>query len=170
MKPMKSPSELRRCSRCKKYLPVSEFYMKTVELNRISSRCKSCQNNAEIARRAARSQNDANQQRLIEILRRHGALPCPELAAFAGLPAVHVGQIMKPLTRLGQAVLVKRWGANGQSLYALPGHHIPGRRELMPVDPKVRAKIAADCDAWYASLAPSVAERTALRNVMRGRV
>ena len=170
MKPMKSPSELRRCSRCKQYLPVSEFYIKIVELNRISSRCKSCQNNAEIARRAARRQDDADQARLIAILRQRGALPGPELAEAAGMPPWQVGQVMKPLTRLGQAVLISRWGHNGQSLYALPGQPIPERRPPAPIDPQVRAEIDADCEAWYASLGPSVAERAAARNVMRGRV
>ena len=156
---MKSPSELRRCSRCHRHKPTTEFYTKTAELNRLSSRCKTCQNQAENERRAALRQNNEQQDRLMEILRQHGAMPCPELASAAGMAAVHVGQVMKPLTRAGHAVLIRRWGQNGHSLYALPGHSIPERRESMPVDPKVRAKIAADCDAWYASLASSVAER-----------
>ena len=167
---MKSPSELRKCSRCKKHKPTTEFYTKTAELNRLSSRCKTCQNQAENERRAALRQNNEQQDRLMRILRQHGAMPCPELANAAGMEAVHVGQMMRPLTRIGQAVLVRRWGLNGQSLYALPGHPIPERPEPMPVDPELRAKIAADCDAWYASLVSSVAERAALRNVMRGRV
>lgn len=118
----------------------------------------------------ARHRNNEQQDRLMMILQQHGAMPCPELAEAAGMPPRHVGQLMKPLTHLGQAVLVRRWGLNGQSLYALPGHPIPERPEPMPVDPEVRAKIAADCDAWYASMVSSVAERAALRNVMRGRV
>lgn len=167
---MKSPSELRRCSRCKQHKPTTEFYTKTAELNRLSSRCKTCQNHAESQRRAALRQNNEQQDRLMEILRQHGAMPCPELANAAGIPAVHVGQMMKPLTRAGHAVLIRRWGPNGQSLYALPGHSIPERREPMPVDPKVRAAMDAEHNAWFASLAPAIAERAALRNVMRERV
>lgn len=166
---MKNPSELRRCSRCGGHKPITEFSIKTAELNRLSSRCKTCQNQAENERRARARQNEGVQIRLMAIIRQHGALPGPELAELAGMPTCRVGQIMKPLTRAGHAVLIRRWGTHGQSLYALPGQPIPERREPMPVDPKVRAKIAADCDAWYASLAPSVAERAALRNVMRGR-
>ncbi len=167
---MKSPSELRRCSRCKQHKPTTEFYTKTAELNRLSSRCKTCQNHAESQRRAALRQNNEQQDRLMEILRQHGAMPCPELANAAAIPAVHVGQMMKPLTRAGHAVLIRRWGPNGQSLYALPGHSIPERREPMPVDPKVRAAMDAEHNAWFASLAPSISERAALRNVMRERV
>ena len=167
---MKSPSELRRCSRCHRRKPTTEFYTKTAELNRLSSRCKTCQNQAENERRAALRQNNEQQDRLMEILRQHGAMPCPELANAAGIPAVHVGQMMKPLTRAGHAVLIRRWGPNGQSLYALPGHSIPERREPMPVDPKVRAAMDAEHNAWFASLAPAIAERAALRNVMRERV
>ena len=167
---MKSPSELRRCSRCKQHKPTTEFYTKTAELNRLSSRCKACQNQAENERRAALRQNEGAQIRLMEIIRQHGAIPCPELANAAGIPAVHVGQLMKPLTRAGHAVLIRRWGPNGQSLYALPGHSIPERREPIPVDPKVRAAMDAEHNAWFASLAPSISERAALRNVMRERV
>lgn len=167
---MKSPSELRKCSRCKKHKPTSEFYAKIAELNRLSSRCKPCQNEAETARRAALRQNTADQNRLMEIIRQHGAIPCPELAGASGIPAVHVGQMMKPLTRAGHAVLIRRWGPNGQSLYALPGHPIPERRDTAPVAPEVRAAMEAEHDAWFANLALSVAERAAARNVMRERV
>ncbi len=167
---MKSPSELRRCSRCKQHKPTTEFYTKTAELNRLSSRCKTCQNQAENERRAALRQNEGAQIRLMEIIRQYGAIPCPELAGASGIPAVHVGQLMKPLTRAGHAVLIRRWGLNGQSLYALPGQPIPKRRDTAPVAPEVRAAMDAEHDAWFASLAPSVAERAALRNVMRGRV
>jgi len=166
---MKSPSELRKCSRCKKHKPTGEFY-KTAGLNRLSYRCKSCQNEAERNRRDALRQNEAAQVRLLEILQRHGAMPCPELAAVAGLSARHVGQVMKPLTRLGHAVLVRRWGPNGLSLYALPGQPIPERRDPVPADPQVRSAIDAEHDAWFASLASSVADARSARNVMRGRV
>ncbi len=170
---MKSPSELRKCelrkcSKCKKHKPTGDFYLKA-ESNRLSSRCKSCQDRDDNKRRAALRQNDKHRDHLMAILRRHGALPGPDLAEAAGMPARHVCQVMKPLTQLGQAVLIRRWGTNGQSLYALPGQAIPERRELVQADPQVRAAIDAEHDAWFASLASSVAERAA-RNVMRGRV
>ena len=166
---MKNPSELRRCSRCGGHKPITEFSIKTAELNRLSSRCKTCQNQAENERRARARQNEGVQIRLMAIIRQHGALPGPELAELAGMPTCRVGQIMKPLTRAGHAVLIRRWGTHGQSLYALPGQPIPERPEPMPVDPEVRAAMDAEHNAWFASLAPSISERAALRNVMRGR-
>ena len=168
---MKSPSELRRCSRCARHKPRSEFYLKTAESNRLTSRCKSCQNRDDNKRRAALRQNDKHQDHLMAILRRHGALPGPDLAAAAGMPPWQVGQVMRLLTRLGQAVLIRRWGANGQSLYALPGHPIPKRfPKDAALDPSIRAAVESEMAAWFASLASSVAERAAARNVMRGRV
>lgn len=167
---MKSPSELRRCSRCKQHKPITEFYAKTAELNRLSSRCKTCQNQAENERRAALRQNEGAQIRLMEIIRQYGAIPCPELAGASGIPAVHVGQLMKPLTRAGHAVLIRRWGLNGQSLYALPGQPIPKRRDTAPVAPEVRAAMDAEHDAWFASLATQVAAHTERVRTMRARV
>ena len=120
---MKSPSELRRCSRCHRRKPTTEFYTKTAELNRLSSRCKTCQNQAENERRAALRQNNEQQDRLMEILRQHGAMPCPELANAAGIPAVHVGQMMKPLTRAGHAVLIAAGGRTASP--SMPCRGIP---------------------------------------------
>lgn len=167
---MKSPSELRRCSRCKQHKPTTEFYTKTAELNRLSSRCKTCQNHAESQRRAALRQDNDTRALLLEILRQRGPLPGAELAGASGIRALHIGQVMKAATRAGNAVLVRRWGDNGQSLYALPGQPIPERRPVAPADPQAVAAMDADCNAWFANLAPSCRARAQQVNTMRGRV
>lgn len=169
---MKSGSETRLCSRCKKYWPVEEFYVHSDEPGhqRIRSRCASCHSKTPSQSAEKCLQNDQDRALVMEALRQQGPQTSAGLSGITGLSSRRIGEVMKIATKKDEVLLLWRWGPSGQSLYALPGQTIPRRLTEEKADPSIRAKIDKEGDDWYAGLMAGVAERAALVRIMRSRV
>ncbi len=118
-----------------------------------------------------RAESAASVKKMLRALERHGPLFVTDLAAIVGLSGNIAGQRLKSVVKTGKVVICRKFGTNGETLYALPGQPIPPRpRSLPPTDEGRRrmAALDADHDQWFASL-PSVLERQRLVNTMRAR-
>ena len=111
-------------------------------------------------------------ENMLHLLRKRGPMEAGDLGRALGIRPHDVGQRLKTATRRGAVCLVRRWGSNGQSLYALPGQTIPprpARYSFTKEDRQQQAEINADLAAWFASL-PSAVERQQVISTMRARV
>ncbi len=110
-------------------------------------------------------------ENMLHLLRERGPMEAGDLGRALGIVAHDVGQRLKTAPRRGAVCIVRRWGSNGQSLYALPGQTIPPRQarySFTKEDRQQQAEIDADHAAWFASLL-SVLERQRVVNTMRAR-
>jgi len=111
-------------------------------------------------------------ENMLYLLRERGPMVAGDLGRALGMRAHDVGQRMKKATQRGAVCIVRRWGMNGEALYALPGQPIPPRPaggQCTEEDRQRQAEIAADHAAWFASLL-STTDRQRVISTMRARV
>lgn len=116
----------------------------------------------------------ASVKKMLRSLERNGPLLVSDLAKVTGLTPAVAGQRLKRPVREGKVIIIRRWGTNGETLYALPGQPIPSQPRRLPPTADERRQSAAmdaDHDQWYAALqADAVRQRAATVATMRARV
>lgn len=115
----------------------------------------------------------ASVEKMLRALERHGVLLAGDLAAITGLKPAVAGHRLKRPVRAGKVTMIRHWGTNGETLYALPGQPIPSRPQPLPPTAEQRqqkAALGADHDRWFAALRAEVATRPAVVDTMRARV
>lgn len=121
--------------------------------------------------RAHRIADDADREALISLIRQHGPIQSTELGLYAaeiGINVLRASQLLRTSRAAGTVIRIGKWRGGRQALYMLPGQEMPAKGRPK-ADPEERAKVMADHDAWYASLA-TAPRRAQQVNVMRGRV
>jgi len=114
----------------------------------------------------------ASVKKMLRALDRHGPMLIGDLGAIVGLSGHIAGGRLKATVKAGKVIICRRYGLNGETLYALPGQPIPLRPRRQPPtgdDRQQKAAMDADHAAWFASL-PSAVERQRVVTTMRARV